>query len=248
MALFGGLAAPRAQAQAPSLPAPTTTDRAALLAEQRQPQQEVPFNPADFSKFEGYYQYRHGSAFFHIFRTEGHYFSQITGQPAVDIFPESPTEFFATVVPAQISFDIGADGRVTQLVLHQNGYLRPWARSTKAANDAAEAALQQRVKDNKPSPGTEAAIHRQIESIERSGKALYAEMGLELAESAHDQSAQSAALFKRLGAFESLRFYKVLPDGRDDYLATFASGKLEVTVSPLSPDGKILGLFYHDVP
>lgn len=75
----------------------------------------------------------------------------------------------------------GSNGQVTEAILHQGGPLRPWLRSSKTANDAFEAKLQQRIRENKPSPGTEQAVKRQIDEEERAGHALYAEMAAPLA-------------------------------------------------------------------
>jgi hypothetical protein len=47
--------------------------------------------------------------------------SQATGQPEVELFPESETRFFLKVVDAQVDFVSDASGRVTGLVLHQGG-------------------------------------------------------------------------------------------------------------------------------
>jgi hypothetical protein len=47
--------------------------------------------------------------------------AQLTGQPSVPILPESETNFFYTVVDAQLTFVKDAKGKVTDLVLHQNG-------------------------------------------------------------------------------------------------------------------------------
>jgi CubicO group peptidase (beta-lactamase class C family) len=47
--------------------------------------------------------------------------TQATGQPPVEVFPESTTRFFLKVVDAQITFVTGEDGRVTHLILRQNG-------------------------------------------------------------------------------------------------------------------------------
>ena len=47
-------------------------------------------------------------------------FIQATGQPKLPIYAESETEFFLKAVDAQITF-VKEGGRVTQLVLHQNG-------------------------------------------------------------------------------------------------------------------------------
>jgi len=47
--------------------------------------------------------------------------SQATGQPEVELFPESETRYFLKVVDAQVDFVKDASGRVTGLLLHQGG-------------------------------------------------------------------------------------------------------------------------------
>ncbi len=51
-----------------------------------------------------------------------------TGQPKVEIFARSATEFFYTVVEAQITFERDAQGKATALVLHQMGRDLRWTR------------------------------------------------------------------------------------------------------------------------
>ena len=46
---------------------------------------------------------------------------QATGQPKFELFAESETKFFLKVVDAQISFVKDDAGKVTKLILHQNG-------------------------------------------------------------------------------------------------------------------------------
>jgi len=48
-------------------------------------------------------------------------FTQATGQPKFEIYPESETKFFLKVVDAQITFIKNDKGIVTELILHQNG-------------------------------------------------------------------------------------------------------------------------------
>ena len=55
-------------------------------------------------------------------------FVQATGQPRVRIYASSDTEFFLKVVEAQITFERGASGAVTGLVLHQGGQTIPAVR------------------------------------------------------------------------------------------------------------------------
>jgi CTP synthase (UTP-ammonia lyase) len=47
--------------------------------------------------------------------------AQATAQPEVEIFAESETKFFYRVVDAQITFNLGEDGRTASLTLHQGG-------------------------------------------------------------------------------------------------------------------------------
>lgn len=245
--VLGAAVAPTARAQMNHAPRPAAALQARRSAAQTRPQKEIPFDPADFDKYVGYYELS-PSAFFHVFRRDDHYFAQLTGQPPVEWYPESPTKFFATVVAAQISFRTDSRGAVTALILHQNGFRQSARRVTRRVASRAAADLRRRIRQNRASAGTATAIRRQIESYERTGQPLYAELTAPLAAAAHRQAANSTALFRSMGAFRSLRFYRVLPSGVDDYLATFANGKLEVLIGPLGPDGKIGTLFFHPVP
>ena len=54
-------------------------------------------------------------------RTGDRLFTQLTGQPAFEIFPESEKTFFLKVVDAQLTFETDQYGKATAVVLHQNG-------------------------------------------------------------------------------------------------------------------------------
>ncbi|MFO0789144.1 MAG: serine hydrolase [Pirellulales bacterium] len=56
---------------------------------------------------------------------DGKLMAKATGQDKFQIFPASETEFFYKVVDAQITFERGGDGKVSKLVLHQNGQDMP---------------------------------------------------------------------------------------------------------------------------
>jgi CubicO group peptidase (beta-lactamase class C family) len=51
----------------------------------------------------------------------GQLMAQLTGQPAFPVYASARDRFFYKVVDAQLDFERDADGRVTALVLHQNG-------------------------------------------------------------------------------------------------------------------------------
>ena len=56
-----------------------------------------------------------------ITREDDHLFEQATDQPKFEIFPESNKDYFLKVVDAQITFVTDAQGRATELILHQGG-------------------------------------------------------------------------------------------------------------------------------
>jgi CubicO group peptidase (beta-lactamase class C family) len=51
----------------------------------------------------------------------GHVMTQATGQPKIEIYPESDTKFFVKVVDAKIEFVKDETGKVNKLILHQGG-------------------------------------------------------------------------------------------------------------------------------
>lgn len=72
------------------------------------------------SGYTGRYQLNR-QVFFNVKKAEDHLQVQLTGQPYLDIYPESEEKFFYRAVEAQISFQRDAVGKTISLVLHQNG-------------------------------------------------------------------------------------------------------------------------------
>ena len=56
-----------------------------------------------------------------VTREGAHLFEQATAQPRFEIFAQSESEFFLKVVDARITFVKDGSGKVTELILHQNG-------------------------------------------------------------------------------------------------------------------------------
>jgi hypothetical protein len=56
-----------------------------------------------------------------VWRDGDHLFAHAPGQPVVELFPDSPTTFFAPVAGAQIEFQTDTSGEVTGLALLQYG-------------------------------------------------------------------------------------------------------------------------------
>lgn len=80
----------------------------------------IRLDPATFSNYTGEYTLTPGAVF--TIRASGdRLLARLTGQTYLQIFPESATEFFYKAVEAQLTFVKGADGKMSALILHQNG-------------------------------------------------------------------------------------------------------------------------------
>jgi serine-type D-Ala-D-Ala carboxypeptidase/endopeptidase len=80
----------------------------------------IALDPKAAARFVGRYQFA-PNIFLTVSQEGGRMLVQLTGQPPVEMFPETPNRFFLKAVEAQVSFDVAPDGKVTAAVLHQNG-------------------------------------------------------------------------------------------------------------------------------
>lgn len=88
-----------------------------------QPPKEREQVAVDPKVFDGYVgQYQLAPNFVMTITRDGvQLFVQATGQPKLEIFPESDRNYFLKIVDAQITFETDSQARATGLVLHQNG-------------------------------------------------------------------------------------------------------------------------------
>jgi hypothetical protein len=215
-------------------------------AEQATPRKAVTFDPAQFDKYAGYYEMT-PTAVFTIRRDGSHFLLRLTGQQDVEVFPESDSKFFATVVAAQISFDTDASGKATDLVLHQAGMERAAPRIDEATAKQLEAALLDRIKNHTASPGTEAALRFSLQSLE-AGTPDLSNMTPTLAAITKPQLPSMLATIQSLGALQSITFKTVAPGGADIYNVQFARGAMEWRIMPLNAGGKIEGMGGRPMP
>ena len=96
------------------------TQVAARVALENKPRQAVAIDPKILDDYVGHYQLT-ADYIFTVSREGNQLSVALTGQPAIEVYPENDHEFFYTVVKAQITFDRDNTGKVTQLILHQNG-------------------------------------------------------------------------------------------------------------------------------
>ena len=92
-----------------------------------EPFKAISLPATELEKFVGTYQLA-PKVFLAITRTDDQLTTQITGQPAFPIYPESKTRFFLKIVRSQIFFQTNAQGEVTGLVILQNGRTHPGKR------------------------------------------------------------------------------------------------------------------------
>ncbi|UCE25637.1 MAG: DUF3471 domain-containing protein, partial [Candidatus Zixiibacteriota bacterium] len=77
-------------------------------------------DPAIFKAYEGDYEVAPGFVLTFVCR-DNRFFTQATGQPEMEIFPRSETEFFLKVVEGSVTFVKDSTGTVTGLIIHQGG-------------------------------------------------------------------------------------------------------------------------------
>jgi D-alanyl-D-alanine-carboxypeptidase/D-alanyl-D-alanine-endopeptidase len=88
---------------------------------------EISLPPSVLDAYVGVYQL--APAFSVTITHEGNgLYAQATGQPRLQLFAEAPNEFFFKEVDAQITFERDASGKVTRMILHQNGMNIPGPR------------------------------------------------------------------------------------------------------------------------
>jgi len=201
---------------------------------------EITLDPKLLDRYIGAYQLAPGVNML-ITLENNQLFGKLGNQAAIPIFPESETMFFLKVVDAQIEFPKDdAQGKASQLILHQNGR----DQTAKRLDDAefrriadAAAVTAKRFKDQTPAPGSEAAVRRLIEET-RLGKPNYDLMSPGMAAATRQQLPQLQSSITQLGALQSVSFKGVGPAGPDIYTAKFENGSLEYRIW-LAPDGKI---------
>lgn len=101
------------------------------------------------AKYVGYYELAPG-IFINMSLDGDKFFTQLTGQPKFEVFAETEKDFFLKVVDAQLTFEMDGQGKVTDVVLHQNGQDQTAKRSETAppSKEHKEVAVDPKILDN----------------------------------------------------------------------------------------------------
>jgi len=101
-----------------------SNDLAAILWDEpyEMPRQHraIELNPAIYQAYVGDYEFA-PEVILTVTSEAQRIFAQLTGQERLEIFPESATEFFLTVVDAQLTFEVDKTGKASHVILHQGG-------------------------------------------------------------------------------------------------------------------------------
>lgn len=207
--------------------------------------EEIATDPKTFDRYVGIYLLA-PAVTITVTREADQLYAQLTGQQKFPVFPEGEGKFFFKVVDAQLSFGVDAEGKATQVTLHQNGrdQVAKRADAAQAAKVvAAQEATAKRIKDQTPAPGAEAALRRDIDEL-RAGQPNYDLMSPGLADVTRRQLVQLKETIARLGAVQSVTFKSVGPAGADIFEVQFEHGATEWRIT-MESEQKIAGVGFR---
>jgi hypothetical protein len=231
------------------LPGVALAQLAASNAQTSAPAAEVSEDAATLQRYVGHYRLGDPNiqAVMTVTLSGTQLSTQLTGQPSVEIYPQTATHFFLKVVDANLDFVTNGKGPATALIVHQGGQNLTLPRMDDAAATQFNANLAARVQSKSPQPGSQAALTDWLGRMEKGQPPDYSKMSPQLAEVARSQADQTAGIFSSLGALRSLTFQGVEANGADTYLAKFLDGSLLIHIV-VDSKGTIIGMFMQPAP
>ncbi len=198
--------------------------------------QQITLDSKTFDQYAGTYQLA-PNVLLTVSRDGARFYTQLTGQPKLEVLAESDRKFFLKAVDAQLTFDANPQGPATQVTFHQNGRDLVAKRISEAEIVAQSAEAENRLKAQTQSPGTEEALRGMIQGIQI-GEPKYEIMSAQVADLTRQQLPQLKAVLAQLGALQAVAFTGVGPAGADIYQVKFEHGETEWRLM-LDQDGKV---------
>jgi hypothetical protein len=195
--------------------------------------------PRRLDRFVGAYRLDDGATLV-VRKVKDNLVSHVPGQPPLVLFPATEREFFAKEDDFALSFTIDAAGTVEAARYQKPGRGREGWRLDEASAVPLLAAAErtaQRVKEQKPLPGSDEAVRLLLAGF-ASGKLDYKRMSPRLADLTRQQMSWLHPWFGGLGTLRSLKFHAVEPDGGDLWDATFEKDVVRVQIQ-FGEDGRI---------
>jgi CubicO group peptidase (beta-lactamase class C family) len=181
--------------------------------------------------------YRQGRfAVVNVTRSGDHLTVKQGAQDLGDLYPASDRDWFFTASPAQLSFQVGADGTPIAFIRHANDTDTSVPRISAAEAKQIADALAAKVKDKTQDPATEAALRRIIDEV-RAGKPDYDRMSPNMAFITKLQLSDLHGMVNGFGALKSVTFTGVGPGGADIYDVVFDNHATQWRIL-LGADGK----------
>ena len=210
-------------------------------------QKEIALDTTVLDRYVGTYRIV-GNALVTVTREGEQLFVQLTGQSKSEVYPSAESEFFYKAVNAQITFVRDSGGQTTGLVIHQNGQNIPASHMDAATADQIGNSLAAKIKNQKPTPGSEEALRRMLAGIE-SNNPNYDEMSPQLAQATKQTLPTTHAMSVGFGPVASIQFKGVGNQGWDVYDVHHQNGVAHWRLM-LSDDGKIASavVISRDVP
>jgi len=200
--------------------------------------QEISVDAATMDRYVG--KYRVGSSSILAITRDGSQLSaQITGQPKLPIYAETPTRFFWRAVDARVTFAVGDTSSATSATIHQFGRDITASRLDESSAQALEQQLAGRMSRQLPQPGSEAALRKTITAIQN-GAPNYGDMAQPLQDATRRQLPALEGALKERGPIQTVAFKGVADTGADKYIVTYQDGKQSQCVIALGTDGKIV--------
>jgi DNA-binding transcriptional MerR regulator len=214
--------------------------------EQARPRTEMQIDPARFSRYVGTYRFATSGAVMTISLREGGLAAQLTGQDRHNIFAETDDLFFYRVVAAQLSFVCGNGAPAQSLTLHQDGHEQTALRIDEMLAKEIAAALESRIRDQRPVAGSERLLLDLINEAAR-GEYDFERMTEPLAVATREQAPKIKADLEKAGVLKHHVFKGVASQGWDVYEVAFENESMEWRFI-LADDGRMSGAWIRQLP
>jgi len=162
--------------------------------------------------------------------------AQISGQPKLPIYPETPPKFRWRTIDAQVTFAIENGRPAIGATIHQGGGDTVATRLDETAARSIEAKLASRIRAQFPKLGSEAAVQKFFAAMS-AGTPNYGDMTEALRDVLRRQLPVIAA--RAQGIIRSIEFKGVSEMGADNYIVTYQDGQQAHCLIDLDSDGKI---------
>jgi DNA-binding transcriptional MerR regulator len=161
------------------------------------------------------------------------------GKPGVTLEQTGESDFMLPELDLVLCFEQVEEGAAQQLVVWFPGMSIRLHRTDESTAAIANHALEERVREGRPMPGSADALRRLLDGF-RAGAAEYDAMSPQLAEIARGQSLAWQVAGQYFGAILSMEFVCVSPSGWDIYQVQHENDVHRYRLA-MGDDGKVLG-------